>query len=93
MANSAKQNPRNKVGRNSGVGPGGVTEIVPTERERRHGVPALGAERSGGWALRLGVGLGALAVLGAGVAALMARQSRQKRGLRGSWDRLVDRMG
>lgn len=91
MANSAKQNPSNKVGRNSGGGPGGVTEIVPTEREMRRGVPALGAEGSG-WGLRLGMGLGALAVLGAGVAALMARQSRQKRGLRGGWDRLVDRI-
>lgn len=89
--NTANQNPGNKVARNSGWGPGGVDEIVPTREEARHGLERMqrpGARR--GWMRPMGMGLGALALLGAGVAGLVVRQRRQKRSLRG---RLEDMVG
>jgi hypothetical protein len=95
MPNTAKQNPSNKVGRNSGGGPAGISEMVPTERERARGLEpirlddAVTASGAGRW---LGLGLGALAVFGGGFAALRVREARRSRGLRGRLRRLLDRV-
>lgn len=80
MANSATQNPTNKVGRNSGGGDGGVSRMVPSEAEARRGVQPIGgsahaapAGRSGGMMATLG----AVTLAGAGVAALVTRRLRR----------------
>lgn len=85
MRNSATQNPANKVGRNSGAGPAGISRIRPTEREAERGLraaPAAGRP----WAA-IGAGVGAV-LLAAGAAVLTARRRRQRGGL----ERVVDRM-
>lgn len=93
MAYTEKQNASNKVGRNSGGGPAGVSEIVPTERERERGLePIRLGETGGGPGRWLGLGLGALAVLGGGFAALRVREARRNRGLRGRIRQLIDRV-
>jgi hypothetical protein len=89
MAHTAKQNPSNKVGRNSGAGAGGISEIVPTERERERGLEPISLhEPSRGWGRVLGYGMGALAVVGGGVTALRVRRARQNRGLNGVRNRV-----
>lgn len=92
MPNSATQNPANKVGRNSGAGEGGISELVPTEAEAQRGVQPLStgfrpeAGRSGGTAARLGV----VTLLGAGLAAFVTRRLRKPK----SWtDRLRSKVG
>jgi hypothetical protein len=85
------RNASNRVGRNSGAGPGGVSRVVPTERERERGLEPfeLGGPRRGGAGL-LGIGLGALALAGAGVAAYaIHNERRRRRTLGGRLERLV----
>jgi hypothetical protein len=78
MSNSATQNPANKVGRNSGGGPAGVSEAVPTAAEAARGVQAIGGTPPGG---RKGAaGAGAVALLGTGLAVWLARRARRPRG-------------
>jgi hypothetical protein len=88
MRYTEKQNPRNKVGRNSGAGPAGISEIVPTAEEARRGLEPL---RVGGrrWTRPLRMGLGALALAGAGVAGYVARQRMRKPTLRTRLERMI----
>jgi len=85
MSNSATQNPSNKVGRNSGAGAGGVSEVVPSAAEARRGLEPVQSQAtlssptpsgsSGGGFGKLGV----VTLLGAGIAALVTRRVRQPR--------------
>jgi hypothetical protein len=79
MANSATQNPANKVGRNSGAGAGGVSEMVPSEAEHRRGLEPIRTHQSPGRSGGMWAGLGAVTVIGAGVAAFVTRRLRQPR--------------
>lgn len=88
MANSATQNPANKIGRNSGAGAAGISEIEPTRAEAARGLEPLGRER-GGWARRIGMGFGAIALLGSASAYLWKRV-RQPKGFR---DRIARKVG
>jgi hypothetical protein len=94
MAHTAKQNPSNKVGRNSGAGPTGISALEPTERERERGVEPINLDRPlrRGWGKAVGFGIGALAVAGGAFTALRIRQARQERTLRGRLQKLVDRV-
>lgn len=91
MRYSADQNPSNLVGRNSGWGPGGVSQVVPTQREAERGLEPirLGSEGGRKWLRPLNMGLGALALVGAGALGYVVRQRRQPHGLRGRVERLV----
>lgn len=89
MANGATQNPTNKVGRNSGVGPAGISEIQPTTAEAARGLAPIG-RNSGGWARRFGIGFGAIALLGSGSAYIWKRV-RQPKGFRERMARMVGR--
>jgi hypothetical protein len=92
MANSLKQNPSNKVGRNSGAGPDGVSRINPTERELERGLELpVDSSMPRGWLGRAGAGLGAAVLLGAGAAGVMFRRAREQRSLRGRLRKLVNR--
>lgn len=88
MSNSAAQNPTNKVGRNSGAGPEGVTRAVPTPQEAGRGMEPVEV-RSSGWTGRLGMGIGAVALVGGGVAAWARQRAQQRRGLRARLQRLM----
>jgi hypothetical protein len=83
MRYTADQNPSNRVGRNSGAGPGGISRVTPTAAERARGLEPidLDARPAGGWK-GVGIGLGAVALIGAGIAAA-ALQSRRR--YRRSW--------
>ena len=87
--NTANQNPANKVGRHSGAGDAGISRIVPTPEESRRGLRPIELSEGGRWGGGLALGLGALALLGAGVATLLARRARQPRGLRPRIERMV----
>lgn len=90
MRYSPEQNPSNLVGRNSGAGPGGVTQVVPTAREAERGLKPIRLEEGGRrWMRPLGMGLGALALVGAGALGYVMRQRRQPSGLRGRMEKLV----
>jgi hypothetical protein len=92
MPNSATQNPANKVGRNSGAGAGGVSEVVPTEAEARRGLtsnfPTTGG--SGGSGVGSLARLGVVGAVGAGLAALITRHLRRPKS---RLDRLRDYVG
>lgn len=81
-SNTAEQNPSNKVGRNSGAGPGGVTEMIPTAREARRGVRPIDLDHNGRRFGPLALGVGAALVVGAGVTALAIQRDREQRTLR-----------
>jgi len=81
MRYSATQNPANKVGRNSGAGPAGVSEIVPTAQEAANGLQPLAVRPHRRWTRPLALGVSALALVGAG--ALAVQKRRQQRTLRG----------
>lgn len=87
MRNSATQNPSNKVGRNSGAGPGGVSRIVPTQQEARRGLEPLQVRGGRSWLRPLGMGLSALALLG--MAGYAARQRQRKHSFRSRLEDLV----
>lgn len=87
--NSASQNPRNKVGRNSGAGDAGISHIVPTERETSRGLRPVRIPDDGRWGSGLALGFGALALLAAGVAAYLAQRAREPQGLRPRLERMV----
>jgi hypothetical protein len=87
--NSAKQNPRNLVGRNSGGGPDGVTRMVPTEREAERGVEPIDISGAG-WLRPLALGLGAALVVGASVTALAMQRAREQRKLRHRVGRMIN---
>lgn len=89
--NDATQNPSNKVGRNSGAGPDGVSRIAVTAREAARGLEPLRTDGGSRWVRPLGLGLGAIAAAGAGVAALAWKRSRRPRGLAARLGRLVGR--
>jgi hypothetical protein len=88
MRYTETQNPRNKVGRNSGAGPAGISEIVPTPQEAARGLEpmSVGGRR---WSRPLGMGLGALALAGAGVAGYLGWQRTRKPTLRSRLERMV----
>jgi hypothetical protein len=90
MANSVSQNPRNKVARNSGAGSAGVRSVVPSEAERERGLEAFELSDGPRWPLRIGLGLGLLAAVGGGVAALFARRAERKRTLRGRLEKVAN---
>jgi hypothetical protein len=89
MANSVSQNPRNKVGRNSGGGSAGVRSVVPSEAERERGLDPFELSDGPRWPWRIGIGLGLLAAVGGGVAALAVRRAERKRSLRGRLENVV----
>jgi len=76
MSNSATQNPANKVGRNSGDGPVGVSEAVPSAAEAARGVQAIGGTPPAGRKRTAG----AVALLGTGLAVWLARRARKPQG-------------
>lgn len=76
MSHEAIQNPRNKVGRYSGAGPGGISEVVPTERERERGLEPISLDRDRGWAAPA---LALTAILGAGLGAYLVKRAREPR--------------
>lgn len=80
MANSARQNPSNKVGRNSGAGDSGISEIVPTPAEARRGLRPLGTDGIS-WPARYGLGLGFALLAGFGIAFFAAQRARENRSL------------
>jgi len=92
MAYTAEQNANNRVGRNSGAGPDGITRLVPTEAEAARGLEPISIGDHRGWG-RLGVGIGAgasaLALLGAGAAWYRARH--RPHGVRARLSHLVGR--
>lgn len=79
MSNGVTQNPANRAARNSGAGRAGIDEIVPTEREARRGLEAMGTTSPTSWR---GFGLGAVAAVGAGLGAFAVRRIRARRGWR-----------
>jgi len=87
--NTATQNPSNKVGRYSGAGSAGISELVPTEREAARGLRPISVS-GGGWG-RVGIGVGILgALVGAGITAyLLQQRAERERGLRPRLERLV----
>lgn len=89
MANGATQNPANKVGRNSGAGPTGISRMEPTAAEAARGLETMG-EGTGGWGRRMGLGFGAIALLGSGTAYLW-RRMRQPKGFRARMGRMIGR--
>ena len=90
MANSASQNPSNKVGRNSGAGPGGIRVIAPTAAEAQRGLQPVELPEPTRWRMRIGVGLGVLvAALGSGIFVLAKRRAERKRTVRGRLENLV----
>jgi hypothetical protein len=86
--NTAAQNPRNKVGRYSGAGEAGISEIVPTDAESRRGLRPMSTSEAR-WGGGLALGLGALALIGAGLATLLAQRARKPKGLRPRLERMV----
>jgi hypothetical protein len=90
MANSVAQNPRNKVGRNSGGGSAGVGAMKPSTAERQRGLEPIDLDGGRRWPLRFGVGLGLLAAIGGGVAALVAWRAERRRTLRGRLERVTN---
>lgn len=68
MANHVTQNPANKVGRYSGAGTGGVTEVIPTAAEAERGLQPFSIDdrRSRGRMLALGLILAASGAIAAG---------------------------
>ena len=87
--NSVTQNPSNKVGRHSGAGEAGISEIVPTEREAARGLEPIRISSSGGWSGSFALGVGAFVLIGAGLAALLAQRARRPKGLRPRIERMV----
>lgn len=87
--NTANQNPANKVGRYSGAGEAGISQIVPTDREAQRGLQPLRISESDRWGGSYALGLGALALLGAGVAVLLVQRARQPKGIRPRIERMV----
>jgi hypothetical protein len=79
MTNSATQNPANKVGRNSGAGAAGISELVPSEAESRRGLEPLRTGDTNGSSSGRFFGLGAVALLGGGIASLLVRKLRAPR--------------
>jgi predicted alternative tryptophan synthase beta-subunit len=78
MPNTANQNPANKVGRNSGAGPSGITEAVPSAAEAARGLQSVRTENGSGG--RGGKVAGAAALLGTGLAIWLTRRARRPRG-------------
>jgi hypothetical protein len=89
MANGATQNPANKVGRNSGAGPTGISAFQPTAAEAARGLEPMGQNRTG-WTGRLGMGFGAIALVGSASAYLWKRV-RQPKGFRARIKRMIRR--
>lgn len=89
MANTANQNPRNKVGRNSGAGPSGISAWTPTEAEARRGLEPHGLDDASRWPVRIGLGLGLLALIGSGVLALARHRAERRSSMRGRFEELV----
>ncbi len=72
--NTATQNPNNKVGRNSGAGPDGISRIAATAPASARGLVAPGVRRGRRWVRPLGLGL-----VAAGVGAAAYAWSRGSR--------------
>jgi len=80
MGNSVSQNPSNKVGRNSGGGPVGVSRYLPSEREAARGLAPGTIEGGRRWTLRRAV-VGVVALfVGAGYYAIRERTKKRLRG-------------
>lgn len=77
MPNDASQNPANRWARHSGAGPGGISEVVPTEAEARRGLQPFSLDEGGqaGRMLALAVTAAVAAIL-AGAAVYRARQPK-----------------
>ena len=88
MKNTIARNPRNKVGRNSGAGRGGVDMYLPTAAEARRGLRPF-EEPESPWPVRIGIGIGFLGMVGGGIVALAMRRAERKRSMRGRLERLV----
>jgi hypothetical protein len=76
MDNTTIQNPANRVGRNSGAGPGGVSEVIPTEAEARRGLEPFSIDSHPDRVRRM-VGIGVAAAAGVGIAVLATLRLRR----------------
>ena len=90
MPNLVNQNPRNKAGRNSGAGPGGVTAWTPSRAEAQQGLRRYQMDAPSTWPIRIGLAVGVLALLGSGVMALALRRAERKRSVRGRLESIVN---
>ena len=88
-SNTANQNPQNKVGRNSGSGRGGVSQMVPTRREAERGLRPIDLDEGSTWTSPVMIGLAVAALVGVGVAGYLAQRQRQRRTFRGRIEHLV----
>jgi len=88
MKHTIARNPRNKVGRNSGAGSGGLDMYLPTHEESKRGLRPF-EEPESPWPMRIGVGLGVLGMIGGGLVALAIRRAERKRTVRGRLENLV----
>jgi hypothetical protein len=88
MKNTIARNPRNKVGRNSGAGRGGLDMYVPTPEESKRGLRPF-EEPTSPWPMRIGVGIGFLGMVSGGIVALAMRRAERKRTVRGRLEKLV----
>jgi hypothetical protein len=83
MHHTTTQNPANRVGRNSGAGPGGVTEVIPTEKEAERGLEPFSIEPHTGRSVGRMVGIGAAALAGVGLSVYATLRMRRRRTLMG----------
>ena len=88
MKNTISRNPRNRVGRNSGAGRGGLDMYLPTPAESRRGLRPF-EEPPSPWPMRVGVALGVLGMIGGGILALAMRRAERKRSFRGRIERVL----
>jgi hypothetical protein len=90
-SNTANQNPRYKVGRNSGAGPGGISEVVPSRREAERGLQPIHLDEGATWTSPVMIGLAVAALVGLGVTGYLAQRQRERRTFRGRLEHLVGR--
>jgi hypothetical protein len=79
MPNNATQNPSNRWARNSGAGPAGISQVVPSRAEAARGLETFSLDHDGSTGRTLVLGL--VAALGAVVAGALVWRARQPQDL------------
>ena len=82
MRHSPDQNLSNRLNRNPAAGRSGTPRATPTAQRSRGQSIAPDAKPAGGWKA-VGIGLGAVALVGAGIAAAALHSRRHRRSWRG----------